>query len=123
MTLHLYFGRRFLKSFFSVLFIFFAILMMTGLIDQIRKYGGNEDASFGTLLLLSLLSVPSALYRILPLVMILATLALFLGLARSSELVVTRASGRSALRSPVDFGGATGAHFPMGRILRLRPSW
>ena len=79
MTLHLYFGRRFLKSFFSVLFIFFAILMMTGLIDQIRKYGGNEDASFGTLLLLSLLSVPSALYRILPLVMILATLALFLG--------------------------------------------
>ncbi len=36
MTLHLYFGRRFLKSFFSVLFIFFAILMLTGLIDQIR---------------------------------------------------------------------------------------
>ena len=99
MTLHLYFGRRFLKSFFSVLFIFFAILMMTGLIDQIRKYGGNEDASFGTLLLLSLLSVPSALYRILPLVMILATLALFLGLARSSELVVTRAAGRSAMTS------------------------
>ncbi len=99
MTLHLYFGRRFLKSFFSVLFIFFAILMLTGLIDQIRRYGGNDDAGFGTLALLALLSVPSALYRILPLVMILATLALFLGLARSSELVVARASGRSAMKS------------------------
>lgn len=99
MTLHFYFGRRFLKSFFSVLFIFFAILMLTGLIDQIRRYGGNDDAGFGTLVLLSILSVPEALYRILPLVMILATLALFLGLARSSELVVARASGRSAMTS------------------------
>lgn len=99
MTLHFYFGRRFLKSFFSVLFIFFAILMLTGLIDQIRRYGGNEDAGFGTLVLLSVLSVPASLYRILPLVMILATLALFLGLARSSELVVARASGRSAMTS------------------------
>lgn len=99
MTLHLYFGRRFLKTFFSVLFIFFAILMLTGLIDQIRRYGGSDDAGFGTMLLLSLLSAPEALYRILPLIMILATLALFLGLARSSELVVTRAAGRSAMRS------------------------
>ncbi|MCG6884558.1 MAG: LPS export ABC transporter permease LptG [Silicimonas sp.] len=99
MTLHLYFGRRFLKSFFSVLFIFFAILLLTGLIDQIRRFGGNDDAGFGTMMLLALLSVPSSLYRILPLIMILATLALFLGLARSSELVVTRASGRSAMTS------------------------
>ncbi len=101
MTLHLYFGRRFLKSFFSVLMVFFAILMLTGLIDQIRRYGGSDDAGFGTLLLLAVLSVPSALYRILPLVMILATLALFLSLARSSELVVTRAAGRSAMASLV----------------------
>ncbi len=99
MTLHLYFGRRFLKSFFSVLFIFFAIMALTGLIDQIRRFGGSEDTGFGTLFLLAILSVPSALYRILPLVMILATLALFLGLARSSELVVARASGRSAMAS------------------------
>lgn len=99
MTLHLYFARRFLRSVFSVLLVFFAILMLIGLIEQIRRYGGNEDTGFGTLVLLSALSVPSSLYRILPLMMILATLALFLGLARSSELVVTRAAGRSALTS------------------------
>ena len=99
MTLHFYFARRFLKSFLSVLFVFFGIMLLTGLIDQIRRYGGNEDFSFGTLVLLATLSVPASLYRILPLIMILATLALFLGLARSSELVVARASGRSALKS------------------------
>lgn len=99
MTLHLYFARRFLRSVISVLVIFFAILLLIELIEQIRRFGGNDDASFGTLVLLSALSVPASLYRILPLIMILATLALFLGLARSSELVVTRASGRSAMVS------------------------
>ncbi|MCV6593162.1 MAG: LPS export ABC transporter permease LptG [Silicimonas sp.] len=99
MTLHLYFGRKFLRNFLSVLFIFFAILTLTALIDQIRKFGGNEEASFSTLLTLAVLSVPENLYRILPLIMLITTLALFLGLARSSELVVTRASGRSALKS------------------------
>ena len=101
MTLHLYFARRFLKTVLSVLAVFFAILLMLALVDQIRRFGGNEDAGFGRLLLLATLSVPASLYRILPLIMILATLALFLGLARSSELVVTRASGRSALHSLV----------------------
>ena len=98
MTLHFYFARRFLRSFFAVLLIFFAVLMLVGLIEQIRKYGGG-DSGFGTLVILAVLSVPESLYRILPLIMILATLALFLGLARSSELVVARAAGRSALRS------------------------
>ncbi len=101
MTLHLYFGRRFLKTFLSVLFIFFAVLLLISLIEQIRRFGGADEASFGTLLVLAALSVPESLYRILPLIMILATLGLFLSLARSSELVVTRASGRSAMRSLV----------------------
>ena len=98
MTLHLYFAKRFLKSFLAVLAIFFAVLMLIDLIEQIRRFGG-ADTGFGTLLVLAILNVPESLYRILPLIMILATLALFLSLARSSELVVTRASGRSALKS------------------------
>ena len=98
MTLHLYFARRFFKTFMSVLMVFFAVLLLVALIEQVRKYGGS-DSGFGMMLVLSVLTVPDNLYRILPLIMILTTLALFLGLARSSELVVTRASGRSALHS------------------------
>ncbi len=100
MTLHLYFARRFFKSFLSILMVFFLILSLIDLVEQIRRFG-STDASFGKLVILAFLNVPESLYRILPLIMILATLALFLGLARSSELVVTRASGRSALMSLV----------------------
>lgn len=100
MTLHLYFARRFLKSFLSVFLIFFAILSLIDLVEQIRRFG-SSDTGFGTLIAMTILNVPESLYRILPLITILATLALFLGLARSSELVVTRASGRSALKSLV----------------------
>ena len=98
MTLHLYFARRFLKSFLSILLVFFAILSLIDLIEEIRRFG-TANTGFGTLMVLTFLHVPESLYRILPLIMILATLALFLGLARSSELVVTRASGRSAFKS------------------------
>ncbi|MEO0865390.1 MAG: LPS export ABC transporter permease LptG [Pseudomonadota bacterium] len=48
---------------------------------------------------LTLLNAPEAIDQILPLIMILGTVSLFLSLARSSELVVTRAAGRSALRA------------------------
>lgn len=98
MILHYYFARRFLKSFLAVFFVFIAILALIDLIEQIRRFGG-ADTSFGTLVYLTFLNVPESLYRILPLIVILSTLALFLSLARSSELVVTRASGRSALKS------------------------
>ena len=98
MTLHLYFAKRFLRTVVSTILVFFIILFLLDMIEQVRHFG-DSDAGFGTLLTLTALNVPETLYRILPLIMILATLALFLGLARSSELVVARASGRSALKS------------------------
>lgn len=109
MTLHLYFAKRFLRTFLAVLVVFFAILFLIDMIEQVRKFG--DKAGFGELLQLTALNTPETLYGILPLIMILATLALFLGLARSSELVVTRASGRSALKSliaPVIVAGLVG---------------
>ncbi|NNK78653.1 MAG: LPS export ABC transporter permease LptG, partial [Litoreibacter sp.] len=44
-------------------------------------------------------NTPTIMYRMLPLLVILSTIALFLGLARTSEMVVIRAAGRSALRT------------------------
>ena len=98
MTLHLYFARRFAMSFLGVFGAFAAMLSLIDLVEQIRRFAGDE-LSFGQVLTLTLLNLPSGLYQILPLVMILATLALFLALARSSELVVTRAAGRSAIKA------------------------
>ena len=98
MILHRYFARRFLLSFLAVFGIFFAMLWSLDLIDQVRRFGG-VDASLREIVGLTFLNVPQAIYRILPLIMIIASIALFLALARSSEMVVTRAAGRSALRA------------------------
>ncbi len=96
MILHRYFAYRFAKTLLGVFFVFFVILAFIEVVEQLRRLGSVE-ASFSDVITLTLLKVPTGMYDILPLIMILATIALFLGLARSSEMVVTRAAGRSAL--------------------------
>ena len=103
MTLDLYIARRFLRSFLQVFGIFLGVLTLIDLIEQIRRFSGT-GIGLAEALILAVLNVPENLYRILPLLMVLAGISLFLGLARSSELVVVRAAGRSGLRflvSPV----------------------
>ncbi len=98
MILPRYLARRFLWLVFIVALVFTGLLLPIDLMEQLRRLDGQE-ASLGDGLRLAALNLPAALYQILPLIVILATLALFLSLARSSELVVIRASGRSALRA------------------------
>ena len=98
MILHAYFARRFATTFLMVLGIFLGVLLLIDLVDQVRRFAG-DDVAFAALVGLTLLSVPQTLYTILPLITIIATLSLFLTLARTSELVVSRASGRSAIKA------------------------
>lgn len=98
MKLHAYFIRKFLGIFFGLLALFFAFQSLVDLVEHVRRFQAY-DVPFSGLANLTLLNAPQGLYKILPLIMILSTIALFLGLARSSELVVVRASGRSALRA------------------------
>lgn len=96
MILHFYFARRFLWTFLSIFFVF---VMLLGLIDLVDELQDFPDLPFGDVLEIVLLNLPHANYEILPLIIILASVALFVRLARSSELVVVRAAGRSALSS------------------------
>ncbi len=96
MILHFYFARRFLRVFLTTLMIFLAFLTLIDLVEQMRRFN-SDNVSFSDILILTLLNAPSGIYQILPLVMILSSVSLFLTLARTSELVVTRAAGRSAL--------------------------
>lgn len=98
MIIHLYFARKFLFIFMGLQAVFFALLMMVELIEKLRRFDA-EEIGFSQVLYLTLLTAPEGLYQILPLVVILAAIALFLSLARSSELVVVRSAGRSALSS------------------------
>ncbi|MDK3016386.1 LPS export ABC transporter permease LptG [Pseudodonghicola flavimaris] len=98
MILDRYFARRFLQAFGMIGGIFLALMMLIDLIEQLRRFEGL-DVSLGQLLHLSLLNAPGAMSEILPLIMILSAVVLFVSLARSSELVVTRATGRSGIRA------------------------
>jgi lipopolysaccharide export system permease protein len=98
MILDFYFARRFTQSFLLIGTVFLTLIMLIDLIEQLRRFEG-VDVSFGQLIRLTMLNAPEAISEILPLLMILSTIVLFVGLARSSELVVTRATGRSGIRA------------------------
>lgn len=98
MRLDLYFSRRFFRSLLMVIAAFGGLILMVESLDQIRNFSGVEIGSTA-IIGMALLRLPRTLYDILPIIVVIATLMLFLGLARSSELVVARASGRSAMRS------------------------
>lgn len=97
MILHFYIARRFLRALGIVAAVFIGILLPIDMAEQLRRIG--PEAGLGPVLELALLNLPRKLYELIPLFVLLATLLLFLGLARSSELVVIRAAGRSALRA------------------------
>ena len=93
MILHAYFARKFFWSFALIFSIFVVLLALIDLVDELQDF---PNLPFGDVLEIVLLNMPSDNYEILPLVVVLATVALYVRLARSSELVVVRAAGRSA---------------------------
>ena len=94
MILHYYFARKFLWTFLGISMVFVVLLALIDIVDELQDF---PDLPFADVLEIVLLNIPHANYEILPLVLILAAVALFVRLARSSELVVLRASGRSGL--------------------------
>ncbi len=97
MKLHVYFARRFLVAFLTAFAALFLVVFLFDLLDQVRKFG--SEAGFGTIVVLTLLHVPRTVYQTLPLATILGSILLFLALSRSSEMVIARAAGRSAIAS------------------------
>ena len=98
MTLHLYLARRFAASLLAVLGIFVVLTFLVEFVEQARRYG-SEVGGLGQLAEMTLLRLPQSLYQIVPLIVIIASLAYFLALARTSELVAIRGAGRSAIAS------------------------
>lgn len=97
MTLNLYIARRFLWLFLRIAGGLFGLMVLIDIVDQLRRFSGSA-ISLAEAATLALMNVPSTMYTVLPLVMILSAIGLFMALARSSELVVIRAAGRSGLR-------------------------
>jgi len=97
MTLARYVAIRYLSAFIKVLLVAVTLVFIFQFIENIRKFL-DDSGSVAPLIHLTLLQLPSSLTRMFPLVMLISSLTLFVGMARSSELVVSRASGVSALK-------------------------
>lgn len=111
MILSAYVGRRFLRLLLLIAAIFAAILFLIDIVEQIRRFSDDGIGLSGAAGL-SALNITGSFYSILPLITVLAGIALFLNLARSSELVAIRASGRSGVRvlaAPAVAAALTGA--------------
>lgn len=98
MRLDLYFMRRFIRAFAIVFAVFLGVVLLIDMVEQIRRFD-SDVVGLVEAAELALLQAPATMYSMLPLLIVLATIMLYLGLARTSEMVVTRASGRSAIRS------------------------
>lgn len=96
MILHFYFARRFLGWFMICFIGFFSLVALIDLFEHTRRFS-DRGVDAGGIIELVLLNTPQVLNQILPLMVLLTTVAFFIGLARTSELIATRASGRSAL--------------------------
>ncbi len=97
MILHRYLIRRFMKTLFFVFAIFLALTLMLDFLEHLRKFSGR-NLDIWVIARMVILLAPAKLYQILPLIVIIASVAVFLSLSRSSELVIARAAGRSAAR-------------------------
>jgi lipopolysaccharide export system permease protein len=98
MTLGLYFSRRFLRECFRVFLVVLLLVYVIDMLDHVARYTGR-GVSFIECMMLAAVRTPHIVGQALPLVIMLASLSFCVGLARSSEFVVTRAAGQSALKS------------------------
>lgn len=97
MTLSLYITRRFLRSMFMVAVIIAGIGALISGVENLR-FAASKDASVGTAGALTLFQMPEVMGQTFPLILMLGSLITFLNLSRTSEMVIVRASGVSALR-------------------------
>lgn len=97
MTLSLYVTRRFIRSLIIVGAVIAGLGGLLLSVENIRVVAAN-DGTLGQAGLLTLFQLPEVLSETFPLILMLGALATFLGLSRTSEMVVIRASGVSALR-------------------------
>ena len=84
-------------SFLNVFIIFFIIILITNILEQVEFFK-NIDLSFFYLFFLSLLNTPSVLFEILPFIFLLSTQVFFIHLIEKNELQVFKYTGLNNIK-------------------------
>ena len=96
MILSIYFAKRFVWTLLSVIFGLFVLYFFIELQTHLGRFSDSE-ISIGRIVGITLIGIPESIYEILPLAVAFAALGMSVRLAATSELVVTRSAGVSAL--------------------------
>ena len=84
-------------SFLKIFIIFFIIILITNILEQVEFFKGI-DLSFFYLSFLSLLNTPSILFEILPFIFLLSTQVFFIHLIDKNELQVFKYTGLNNIK-------------------------
>ncbi|SDZ80347.1 LPS export ABC transporter permease LptG [Rubrimonas cliftonensis] len=95
-TLTRYIGARFVSTLGLVFLTACLVVFLGNLIELLREAGEAGGVGFARVAAIAALKAPTIALVALPFMVMLAALACYARLARSSELVVTRAAGVSA---------------------------
>ena len=79
-------------SFFKVFIIFFTIILISNVLEQIEFFK-DINLSFFYLIFLSFLNTPSIIFEILPFIFLLSTQVFFINLINKNELEIFKYSG------------------------------
>ena len=94
-TLSLYLGRHFIVSFFALLGVIMALVLLFDTIELMRRSVSAEGMDFTTVFDMAVLKLPHTAQATLPFVTMLAMMFVLFRLSRSHELIVIRSAGVS----------------------------
>lgn len=95
-TLSLYIGRHFLVCFFACFGMFLLLVLLFDSIELLRRASSKPDVSFANVLEMAIFRLPQLGQETFPFAVLFGGMTAFWRLARTHELVITRAAGVSA---------------------------
>ena len=93
MTLHTYFALKYLKVILITFSSIALLLVLIDLIEHSRKFSYYVDLL--SILHLTLLNLPKSIYEVIDLTILISSIAFFISMSKTSELIIVRGSGRS----------------------------
>ncbi len=94
-TLSLYISRNFLLSFAVMFGLFLLLILLFDTVELLRRAANKPDIGFSLVMEMAFLKLPHMGQQAFPFAVLFGGMAAFWRLARSHELVVTRAAGVS----------------------------
>ena len=84
-------------SFLKIFIIFFTIIFVTNILEQIEFFK-DKDLNFFYIILLSFLNTPSILFDIFPFIFLLSTQVFFIQLINKNELEIFKYRGLNNIK-------------------------